>query len=381
VPLQVSAPGVWSVRAINGELLEGGTAILGKPLGGQSTAPADPSPAEIAMESGDGDVLTRGLGGVIGEDLAPGAGVPDGVDVALAVPTATMQPPASILLTATPERRFLANGQDRATIRAFILENAADADIRIQLVASLGTVSPNPLIIPKGDFVGEATLIANEVGHSKLRVIATQPQVKVKNDSALEVDFAPPITRLEVLASPPNTSLLETPQIIVQLKNADGQPVAADEPRSISLHLQEGNGEIQPVEIEIPKGKFEGRAAFMPWWMGSTTVVANTPNLLDRSTTLTVKLPTLLIALTAAGGLIGGIIAFWTNRARWWRVVIGLFAGFVLYWAMIFGLLQSIPRGVALNPLSAFAVALIGGYIGPQILGVIAKKFGITVPG
>jgi hypothetical protein len=112
--------------------------------------------------------------------------------------------------------------------------------------------------------------------------------------------------------------------------------------------------------------------------MGTTTVAAATPAILTKSTTLRVMLPTLLIALTAAGGLVGGVIAFWTKRTRWWRVVIGLFTGFILYWAMIFGLLQSVPRAMALNPLSAFAVAIIGGYIGPQLLGVMAKRFGVA---
>jgi hypothetical protein len=45
---------------------------------------------------------------------------------------------------------------------------------------------------------------------------------------------------------------------------------------------------------------------------------------------------------------------------------------------MIFGLLQSIPRAMALNPLSAFAVAIIGGYVGPQLLGVMAQRFGVA---
>jgi cyanate permease len=106
-------------------------------------------------------------------------------------------------------------------------------------------------------------------------------------------------------------------------------------------------------------------------------VAAATPAILTKSTTLRVSLPILLIALTAVGGLIGGVMAFWTKRTRWWRIVIGLFTGFVLYWAMIFGLLQSIPRAAALNPLSAFAVAIIGGYMGPQLLGIMAQRFGV----
>jgi hypothetical protein len=355
VQMEVTSPGVWSVRARNRELLEGGAIIYGKPGGGQSALPPAPiGGTDVAMAVDVGD--PRG----IGDTLPPASG-----------------PAATILLTATPDRRLLADNRDAATILAFVRDGAPDEDIRVQLVASLGTISPNPLIIPKGKFAGQATLTADRVGRSRIRFVAAQPTVVVESDSSLEVDFAPPITQLQLRASPPTVSLLDTPQIVVVLQNAEGQPVETDEPRKISLYLEEGNGEIQPVEVEVPKGKFDGRAEFTPWWMGGTKVVASSSNLLNQATTLTVMLPTLLIALTAAGGLVGGVIAFWTNRTRWWRVVIGLFAGFILYWAMIFGLLQSIPRGVALNPLSAFAVALIGGYIGPQLLAMMARKFGI----
>jgi hypothetical protein len=174
---------------------------------------------------------------------------------------------------------------------------------------------------------------------------------------------------------------LDIPQIVVELQDAAGRATATDEPRRISLYLEKGNGEIAPVELEVAKDQATGRAGFTPWWMGTTTVAAVTPAILTKSTTLRVTLPTLLIALTAVGGLIGGVMAFWTKRTRWWRIVIGLFTGFVLYWALIFGLLQSIPRAAALNPLSAFAVAIIGGYIGPQLLGVLAQRFGVAPTG
>lgn len=385
IPLQVTAPGMWSVRALNGELLEGGTIVLGKPPKEQGALPAE-QPSEVAAADGaatadDSDVVTRGLDGVI----TPGAGAPasgePSVDVAVAVPTTAPRTVGWLRIAATPERRFLADGKDTATITV-ILEDAPDGaaqNIQIQFLPSLGIVTPNPLIIPKGEVVAFATLTAAEVGKSKVRVASVRPRLEVERGPELEVSFAPPISQMQVSASPPDSSLLDVPEIVVALKNADGQTVATDEPRTIALRLEEGNGEVQPVQVEIAAGKFEGRAKFMPWWMGATKVVAVTPNLIERSATLTVQLPTLLIALTAAGGLVGGIIAFWTNRSRWWRVVIGAFAGFVLYWAMIFGLLQSIPRNVALNPLSAFAVALIGGYVGPQLLGMMAKKFGITI--
>ncbi len=386
VQLQVTAPGMWAVRARNSELLEGGTVIYAKPAGlrselsgsesqtAQTEAVPAPPPPPFAVALGDEQATqTRGI-----DDLMPTGGSIAETEVAVAAPTATAGAAATVVLATSPDRRLLADSQDAATVYAFLRTGAAGEDIRIQLVASLGTISPNPLVIKKGEFSGEARLVADRVGRARIRYLAEQPQVAIEGSPDLLVDFAPPITQLQLRASPPEVSLLDTPQIVVELQDAAGRAIATDEPRRISLYLEKGNGEIAPVEVEVAKDQATGRADFTPWWMGTTTVAAVTPAILTKSTTLRVTLPTLLIALTAIGGLIGGVMAFWTKRTRWWRIVIGLFTGFVLYWALIFGLLQSIPRAAALNPLSAFAVAIIGGYIGPQLLGVLAQRFGVA---
>jgi hypothetical protein len=387
IQLQVTAPGMWAVRARNSELLEGGTVIYAKPalrsdlrgsesqLGQTDSLSAPPPPFAVAAGD-DQAVQTRGI-----DDLMTASRAPAETEVAVAAPTATAGAATTVLLATSPDRRLLADSQDAATIYAFLRTGAASEDIRIQFVASLGTISPNPLIIKKGDFAAEAKLVADRVGRARIRYVAEQPEVTIEGSPDLSVDFAPPITQLQLRASPPVVSLLDTPQIVVELQDAEGRAVATDEPRRISLYLEKGNGEIAPVELEVAKDQATGRAGFTPWWMGTTTVAAVTPAILTKSTTLRVTLPTLLIALTAIGGLIGGVMAFWTKRTRWWRIVIGSVTGFVLYWALIFGLLQSIPRAAALNPLSAFAVAIIGGYIGPQLLGVLAQKFGVASAG
>jgi hypothetical protein len=389
VQFQITAPGMWAVRASNSELLEGGTVIYAKPAGlhsaltggdpqaAQAGATPPAPPLEVALNNGGQATQTRGIDDLMREqNLGGNGGRPE---LAVAAPTASGA--ATVVLATSPDRRVLADRQDAATVYAFLRTGAAGEDIRIQLVASLGTISPNPLVIRKGEFSGQATLVADRVGQARIRYVAEQPQVAIEASSDMHIDFAPAITQLQLRASPPEVSLLDAPQIFVELQDAAGHVVATDEPRRISLYLEKGNGEIAPVEVEVAKDEATGRANFTPWWMGTTTVAAATPAILTKSTTLRVTLPTLLIALTAAGGLVGGVMAFWTKRTRWWRIVIGLFTGFVLYWAMIFGLLQSIPRAAALNPLSAFAVAIIGGYIGPQLLGVLAQKFGVGPTG
>ncbi|MGH7599787.1 MAG: hypothetical protein ACREOI_25820, partial [bacterium] len=108
-------------------------------------------------------------------------------------------------------------------------------------------------------------------------------------------------------------------------------------------------------------------------------VSASTPNLPITTFPLTVTLPLLTLALTAVGGLAGGLIAFWTGKdAKWWRIAIGLITGFVLYWAFVFGVLTVLPRTVVLNPLSAFVLSTLGGWLGTEVFAQILKRFGLV---
>jgi hypothetical protein len=67
--------------------------------------------------------------------------------------------------------------------------------------------------------------------------------------------------------------------------------------------------------------------------------------------------------------------------SKWWRAAIGLVTGFVLYWAVIFSVLNVIPRFIALNPLSAFALSTLGGWLGTEVFNQILKLLKLPAGG
>jgi hypothetical protein len=145
------------------------------------------------------------------------------------------------------------------------------------------------------------------------------------------------------------------------------------------LAIDAGRGEIESKELTIAPNKFEARTVFLPTWRGEVAVSASTPNLAITTFPLTVALPLLTLVLTAVGGLAGGLIAFWTGKdSKWWRLAIGLITGFVLYWAFVFGVLTVLPRTVVLNPLSAFVLSTLGGWLGTEVFAQILKRFGLV---
>jgi hypothetical protein len=183
-------------------------------------------------------------------------------------------------------------------------------------------------------------------------------------------------------ASPPSISLVDTADLIVRLMNDEGRPIATDSSRQVSFGIKTGRGEIRKDEITIAKDRADGRSSFLPTWRGEVILTAATPNLPIAEAKLQVELPGSLLGLSALGGLAGGVIAFLTRQgSKWWRAAIGLVSGFVLYWAVIFSVLNVIPRFIALNPLSAFALSTLGGWLGTEVFNQILKLFKLPAGG
>lgn len=288
----------------------------------------------------------------------------------------------------SPQRTLLADGKDSATIHVFLYtkteneEGVATKDIKVRLFNSSGQPNPLTVLIPQGDDYGEAKLVSDQVGIFNVEYIGSIPSVIAPNPKKLEIKFGPPITQMIFEASPPSISLVDTADLIVRLAKADSVPIATDTLRQVSFGIKTGRGEIRKDEITIEKGRADGRSSFLPTWRGEVTLTAATPNLPVAEAKLQVELPGSLLGLSALGGLVGGVIAFWTRQgSKWWRVAIGLFSGFVLYWAVIFSVLNVIPRFIALNPLSAFALSTLGGWLGTEVFNQILKLFKLPAGG
>jgi hypothetical protein len=276
---------------------------------------------------------------------------------------------------------LLADGKDSATIHVFFYtdkneEGVATKDIKVRLFNSSGNPNPINVLIPQGDDYGEAKLVSNQAGIVSVEYLSAAPPVKAPANRNLRIKFGPPISKLELETSPPSISLVDTADLIVRLVDENNRPIATDTSRQITFSIAKGRGEIRKDEIIIEKGRADGRSSFLPTWRGEVTLNAATPNLPLAEAKLQVELPGSLLALSGLGGLVGGLIVFLTKQgSKWWRIAIGLVTGFVLYWAFVFGVLTAIPRFIVLNPLSAFALSTLGGWLGTEVFNQILKLF------
>ncbi len=286
----------------------------------------------------------------------------------------------ALTLRYSPQRTLLADGKDPATIQAFVVDgvDSAAQEIRVRLFNSGGLLDPQPLVIPAGQDVGSATLTSTDQQTVSVEFVSANPAANIQGDTKMQIVFGPPVTELALDASPPVITLVDKSDLIIKLLDSAGRPVATDIPRKVSFTIESGRGDIETKELTIAAGGFEARTSFRPTWRGEVKLTAATPNLQTAAALVKVTLPVLILILSAVGAAIGGLIGYWREQgAQWWRIVLGLITGFVFYWAFVFGVLPLISREIVLNPLSAFALSVIGGWLGTEVFNMVLKRLGL----
>ena len=309
------------------------------------------------------------------QGLAPPP-VPQGSHPAMAE-TPMALPALELALRFSPDRAFLADGRDAVTVQAFLVGDAEAApnDIRLNIFDSSGTLHPAPLTIAQGEASGRAVLTSTQPGTVTVEYLGSAPPAQVEGDRKLQILFRPAITRLDLKASPPGISLLDTSDLVVTLTDSQGRPLATDSERAVSLMIDAGRGVIENQQLQIPAGGFQARSRFQPGMSGQVTISASTPNLLTATVPLQVSLPLALLLLSALGGAAGGYLSYVKRKRSGIRQVwIGLITGFVFYWICIFLGLASVSRAVVLNPLSALVLSIAGGWLQTSVLGMLTTR-------
>ena len=346
ITIPVDEAGVWQVVAKDKELLEAAVMLN-----------AAKKPSERGDEKTTGGVdIGEILGGQL--DIKP-----------------------QVELRVAPQRKFLADGKDTATVYGLLSgDNAiAASDIKLRLINSGGTMQPPELVIAKGEFSGTAQVVSDHPGEVEVEYLGAVPAVNLVGAEKLAVDFGVPITKMEIKASPPKISLLEASEVVVRLLGSAGIPLATDEARDVFLTIEQGGGQLSANEFSIASGSAEGRTAFKPTGVGEVVLAAASPSLVSVQVPLEVTWPVALLLASALGGLAGGLLAFLMEKeAKWWRSAIGLITGFVLYWAVIFLGIDALAGSVAVNPLSAFVISVMGGWLGTKVFAPLLKRLGLA---
>jgi hypothetical protein len=374
--LPLPAGGTFEVRARNRELLSGADLIFAKPRSPGAT------PVPAASPALRGPAIIRALPptGAARSLTSARSAYSASPSVATSV---TEHTPHKLLLNLRygPQRPFLANGKDVANIFARVLGETPERDTQVFLFNSDGSMTPKPLVIPKGRPFGEAQLTSEDVGKVQLEYWWSDGWVEIDGSPALAIEFAPPIVQFKATASPPAISLLDEGQLVIQLADKNGRPLATNTDRKVTFRINQGSGAFSNYEVTIPTGASEVRTKFLPTQRGKVLVMASSDNMSDQQIELVVSWPALLLFLAGIGGLVGGALAYGVVHRKNPVLYIagGVVTGCVLFWFVINGLVPKFPvaRSAVLNPIGAICVAIVGGWVGTEIFTPILKWMGL----
>jgi len=280
-----------------------------------------------------------------------------------------------------PERKIWADSKDAATVYANLPpEELAPWDMLVYVMSSVGSLDPEPLVIPKGQNSGKARLTYDRPAEVSVKFMSSVPWAKGVSGLPIRIAFGP--TKLRIVPNPPTIGLFESTELAVHLADAHGNPVSDDEEHVVALTVETGRGGLDDSGLKIdPKG-FRAVTKFRPTLPGTVKFLAESPNLGSGEAELAVAAPTLILILCAVGGLMGGLVAYLTDRdAKWPRFFIGVVTGFVLYWLIVFGLvvIPKFPHIVVFNPFSAAILGVFGGWLGTKVFSFGLQKMGISI--
>ena len=420
ISLSLTEPGINRLRAAHPELREGGGSVMVR-SSQQNTARVGQRitrrpPAQFSMRTREVVVPAppprrpqspsppttriRGLIGQAGSETETTESVgtsqtePALVDAASDITTQPLlgalsaQPPAlmpsvgtSLQFLVSPERKLLADGRDGTTISAFLTPGSDfDRKVEVQLHNSDGRLESSVLRFPRGEWVADTILTSDRVGLVTVTAVSANPPVEMKDPKELYLDFAPPIYESKISAGPREFTLLDQTIISVELLDHNGLPVITDDPREVLIKLEQGGGHLEGTNLVIPAGRSNVSTTFTPTSWGGMVLSASTPGLatVETDPPLAVTFPFLVLGFSAFGGLIGGVVAFWVRKpSHWWRIIVGAITGLLLFGIIDLGLLAAFPAVVVANPLGAFVLAAIGGWMGTEVLDLGRKRLGL----
>ena len=369
--------GVVEIRATNRELLEGSAFVSVRPQQPTTgTTFSLPKLIERTYESRPYSVSSRPRRRLSGYAPLQFVLTPSRKDAPPAGTKVASSSRPRIRVFYAPHRTLLADGKDAASIVAFLVgeRRAVETDVLIRLIATDGKLVPTDLVIPKGSDRGEIRLTSAHEGPVDLEFVQGDYDLDLGDQPKVTVPFGPPITGL-TLTYPSEISLVDSASILVELVGDQGIPLKTNVPRHVSAALAAGRAELGDVEADIAAGSTSTRLKLVPTGLQDIRLVIKSDQLKDTEAAVRVRIPTLLLMLTICGGAIGGWVAatqMKTGLAT--RMIVGVIVAFVFYWGVLFMQLQKLPKSVALNPATAVAVAILGGYGGTALLNFLLKQ-------
>lgn len=260
-------------------------------------------------------------------------------------------------------------------------------DLSVQLVATLGSVTPALVVIKRGSSTCTDDIRVTSTRRGSERVYAYSPRVARRFEKQIEYERPQP-TSLLVHAAPSRVANSgRTPiEIMVILQDDHHNPATfADQP--LPVVLTSTLGTLSQHEAIILKGTTAaGPFRLTSARAGSAQVTARVEGLPDSSVAVSFEFPWRLVVIAMLGGVTGAALRsrrITQQKHLWTNLMIGGLMGLVFFALTLLGVTGLIPsvslpaiENLTLNEFGAFLLGLFGGYLGRRFLDKLLTPAG-----
>ncbi len=301
---------------------------------------------------------------------------------AAASPAAPPATPQLLLVNSTGKDEILADGKDFALINVYYMDpngKGAPSDILLWMTWTAGSLTPQPMIIHKGEFAAEGKLVSASVIDSTVSIASSAPKIPVQGNSSLKISFSPPIYGFGPATSETvvQMCLIDRDPLVGCFFDNQGRCIQTDRKRHVNVFSTNPSLHVEPSSFDVDASGGTATVFLQPTWSGTASLEMQTPGYSKQLIAVQVTI-WLVVTLCVVGGIVGGIAARDTLRGSvWWRIFIGIVGAIVLVWLCVFAVIPKTHSMIAHNLISVLVVGIVGGYGGTRVLDFAAKKLGV----
>ena len=377
--INASETGLLTLKAreANDTLLPGGNSLFVTRVGAGTTHKLKRNKQRSAPVNGSARLLTTGARV---KQLAISITLNQTGDGQGAGSATAPSSPELMMVNSSGKDEILADGTDFARIVVYYVDpqgGPASSDIRVWLTWSNGNLSPQPLIIKKGDTGAEAWWTSLSPVDAVVSLVASAPNNAVAGNRDLHISFVPAIYGIAPSnPSPMKLSLIDYEPVVAQFFDRQGHTVQTSRLRHVTFISSNPSLHVEPASFDVPANGSGATIYVVPTWGGNSKLDIWTPGY-DHQTLEIQTTMSLVLLLCLTGGVVGGIAAGDALKGGVvWRVFVGILGSVVLVWICVYAVLPQTHSIIAHNLVSVFVVGIIGGYGGTRVLDFAGKKLG-----